>query len=384
MEAIYLDNAATSYPKPAAVADRMSEYVRNIGASIHRGVYAPAQAAGLVTYTLRERLCRLMHFDRPDYVVLTAGNTAGLNLLLKGLLRPGDHALVSSVEHNAVLRPLAQLEEQGVTFDRIPCDREGFLDPASIPVLLRPNTRLVLVTHASNVGGGVQDINAVGAVCAERGVPFAVDGAQTAGHWPVDFAAAGLSALSLPGHKGLLGPQGIGALLLRPDLARRLTPLIVGGTGSASDSERVPDYMPDRFEGGTPNLPGIYGWEAALAYIEERGVDAFRAREEELMTRFLTGLADTPGVRLAGPRSPEHRVGVISVDFPRKDNAECAYRLETEYGILTRCGLHCAPAAHRTLGTFPRGTVRFSVGWATTAADVDAALAAIRALAAEK
>ena len=204
---------------------------------------------------------------------------------------------------------------------------------------------------------------------------------ETAGHLPVDFQAFGLSAMAVPGHKGLLGPGGVGALLLRDDFAQKLTPLIAGGTGSASDSESLPPYLPDRFESGTANLPGCYGWEAALRFIEETGVDVLRQHERALCARFLDGLADISGVRLVGPRNMDRRVGVISVDFLRRDNAEMAYALEAQYGILTRCGLHCAPSAHKTLGTFPQGTVRFSLGWASAEADVDAALAAIRALA---
>lgn len=237
------------------------------------------------------------------------------------------------------------------------------------------------MAHGSNVCGAVQDAAAIGRICAEKGVPFALDAAQTAGHLPVDFQAFGLSAMAVPGHKGLLGPGGVGALLLRDDFAKKLTPLIAGGTGSASDSEYLPPYLPDRFESGTANLPGCYGWEAALRFIEETGVDVLRQHERALCARFLDGLADISGVRLVGPRNMDRRVGVISVDFLRRDNAEMAYALEAQYGILTRCGLHCAPSAHKTLGTFPQGTVRFSLGWASAEADVDAALAAIRALA---
>lgn len=378
---IYLDNGATSFPKPPAVAERMYHYVCNVGATINRSVYASAQSAGMVTYSLRERLARFFHFDQPNHVVLTAGNTMSLNMVLKGYLHSGDHCLVSSMEHNAVMRPLVQLQEQGVSFDRIPCNREGLLDPNDIPALLRPNTKLVVVAHGSNVGGGVQDIEAIGAICASRGIPFVVDAAQTAGHYPIDFGKAQLSALTVPGHKGLMGPSGIGALLLRPDFAQKLTPLITGGTGSASDTEVQPDYMPDRFESGTSNLPGIYGFEAAMAFLEEVGIDALRAHDQALTARFMAGLQEIPGIRLVGPRELAHRVGVISVDFTQQDNAECSYLLETTYHIMTRCGMHCAPSAHKTLDTFPQGVVRFSLGWYNTAEDVDAALEAIRALA---
>lgn len=377
---IYLDNAATAFPKAPGVAGRMAEYVERVGATINRSSYASAQAAELVTLTLRERLCRLFHFDDPTHVVLTAGATAGLNLVLKGLLRPGDHCIVSAMEHNAVMRPLVQLERMGVSFDRIPCDEEGRLRLEALPSLFRANTRLVLIAHASNVSGTVQDAAAVGALCAARGVPFALDAAQSAGHLPVDVQALGLSALVVPGHKGLLGPQGIGAALLAPDFAARLDPLIAGGTGSASDSEELPAWMPDRFESGTLNLPGIYGWERALEWIEEQGVAALESHERDLTARFLAGLDGLPGVRLAGPAGTDGRVGVISLDFVEQDNGEVAWRLENDFGVLTRCGLHCAPSAHRTLGTFPQGTVRFSLGYANTRDDVDGALAALRTL----
>lgn len=379
MQTIYLDNAATSFPKPAGVSARMKEYMDSVGATINRSVYGAAQDAGLVTLRLRERLARLFSFpEKPTHVILTPGATAGLNFVLKGFLRPGDHCLVSSMEHNAVMRPLLQLS--GVEFDRIPCDSEGRLDPAAMLPLIRPNTRLCIMAHGSNVCGTVQDAAAVGAICAEHGIAFALDAAQTAGHIPIDFQALHLSALCVPGHKGLLGPSGIGALLLRDDFAHALTPLLAGGTGSASDSEYLPDYLPDRFESGTPNLPGIYGFEEALRFIEETGIDALRAHELELTARFLEGLRTIPNLRLCGTEDLSRRVGVISVDFTQADNAEAAFRLESEFGILTRCGLHCAPSAHKTLGTFPQGTVRFSLGFSSTAADVDAALAALRAI----
>ena len=382
MRPIYLDNAATSFPKPPAVAQAMLRYMTEVGASINRGVYSSAQDAGMTTLLLREGLCRLFHHSDPTHCILTSGNTMGLNMILRGWLRPGDHCLVSSMEHNAVMRPLQDLADQGVCFDRIPCDSAGRLDPEAIRPLVRPNTRLLVMAHGSNVGGAIQDAAAVGRVCGEHGIPFALDAAQTAGHWEIDFEAMGLSALSVPGHKGLMGPSGIGALLLSPGFAKGLSPLVTGGTGSASDTERQPAYMPDRFESGTPNLPGIYGLQAAVDFVLETGVEALRRREEELTGLLLDGLRGIPQIRLAGPEGTDHRAGVVSIDFLREDNAEAAFRLEQEFGILTRCGLHCAPSAHKTLGTFPQGTVRFSVGWFTTPEEVSAAVAAVRKISA--
>lgn len=370
---IYLDNAATSFPKPPAVTEAMLRYMQEVGASVNRGVYASAQDAGMTALLLREGLCRLFDHSDPSHCVLTSGNTMGLNMVLRGWLRPGDHCLVSSMEHNAVMRPLQDLTAAGVTFDRIPCGGTGQLDPEDVRRLIQPNTRLVLIAHGSNVSGTVQDAAAVGQICREYGVPFALDAAQTAGHWEIDFEGWGLSALSVPGHKGLMGPSGIGALLLSPEFAKNLIPIITGGTGSASDLETQPLYMPDRFESGTPNLPGIYGFQAAVEFIEKTGVAALREHETILTGRMLEQLRSIPEIRLAGRQELTDRVGVVSIDFRTADNAEAASRLEQEYGILTRCGLHCAPSAHRTLGTFPQGTVRFSSGWFTTMEEIDAA-----------
>lgn len=377
---VYLDNAATSYPKAPGVASAMADYVEKVGATINRSSYAAAQEAGLVTLSLRERLCRLFNHPDPTHAVLTPGATAGLNMVIKGLLRPGDHCLVSSMEHNAVMRPLVQLEREGVAFERIPCDAQGRLRLEALPGMIKLNTRLVVMAHGSNVCGTVQDAEAVGKICRERGVPFALDAAQTAGHIEVDFERFGLSALVVPGHKGLLGPQGIGALLLDADFARRLTPLVAGGTGSASDSEELPGWMPDRFESGTPNMPGVYGWEAALGWLENTGIETLENHEKTLSKRFLEGIYGLKNVKLYGATVPEGRTGVFSVGFLNCDNAEAAWRLEREFGILTRCGLHCAPSAHKTLGSFPEGSVRFSTGWANTEADIDAALSAIAAI----
>lgn len=377
---VYLDNAATSYPKAPGVASAMADYVEKVGATINRSSYASAQEAGLVTLSLRERLCRLFNHPDPTHAVLTPGATAGLNMVIKGLLRPGDHCLVSSMEHNAVMRPLVQLERGGVAFERIPCDAQGCLRLEALPGMIKRNTRLLVMAHGSNVCGTVQDAEAVGKICRERGVPFALDAAQTAGHIEVDFERFGLSALVVPGHKGLLGPQGIGALLLDADFARRLTPLVAGGTGSASDSEELPGWMPDRFESGTPNMPGVYGWEAALGWLENTGIETLENHEKTLSKRFLEGIYGLKNVKLYGATVPEGRTGVFSVGFLNCDNAEAAWRLEREFGILTRCGLHCAPSAHKTLGSFPEGSVRFSTGWANTEADIDAALSAIAAI----
>ncbi len=380
MKPIYLDNAATSFPKPMEVGPAMLRYLQQEGAPVGRAAYAAARRADGVVYDLRERLCRLFHFAHPDHAILTSGATFGLNLVLRGALCKGGHCIVSALEHNAVMRPLNQLADLGVTFDRIPCNGEGRMNLAALPSLFRPDTKLVVIAHGSNLCGVVQDLAGVAKLCRERGVPLVADCAQTAGHLDIDMTGLGLSALVVPGHKGLLGPGGVGSVLLDPAFAKRIPPLIAGGTGSRSDLETQPHLMPDRFESGTPNVPGIYGLNASLEFLESVGLDKIRAHEVALMERFLAGMEGVEGVRLLGPKTTENRVGVFALDFEGKDNAEVAFRLETEYGILTRCGLHCTPAAHRTLGTYPQGAVRFSFSCFTTGDEVDAAIQAVKAI----
>ena len=379
MKTTYLDNAATSFPKPEGVSAAMKAYMDTVGATINRSVYGAAQDAGLETLLLRESLKKFFHFPDPvTHVILTPGATAGLNMVIKGYLKPGDHCIVSSMEHNAVMRPLLQLA--GVEYDRIQANREGLITPADVESLIKPNTKLLIMAHGSNVCGAVQDAAAVGEICRKHGIAFALDVAQTTGHIDIDFEGWGLSALVAPGHKGLLGPSGIGVMLLADKFAKELDPLIAGGTGSASDSEYLPDYLPDRFESGTPNLPGIYGLAASMRFLQAEGLAKLHAHEMQLCKRFMDGVAKIPGVAICGPQGLDNRVGVISLDFIGQDNAEVAYRLEMDHGILTRCGLHCAPSAHKSLDTFPRGTVRFSLGFASTEEDVDTALAAIAAV----
>ncbi len=373
---IYLDHAATSFPKPPQVAARMQEYICRVGATINRSVYGPAQEAGLVMLQLRERLCRLLGYSgRPTHAIITSGCTMGLNMVLQGWLRPGDHCIVSSMEHNAVMRPLTAM---GISFDRIPCEPDGFLDPDRIIPLIKPNTRLLVAVHGSNVCGSVQDAKAIGEICSSYGIPFLLDAAQTAGHLPISFDHFGCSAMAFPAHKGLLGPSGLGGLILTPEFAKELRPFITGGTGSASHTEIQPSFLPDKFESGTPNLPGIYGWEAALSFLEEKTVEEIRFHDENMMDLFLTGLSDISGVRLLGTDDISRRVGVFALDFPGQDNAAVGDRLGREFGILSRCGLHCAPNAHKTIGSWPQGVVRLSTGWSTTEQELNHALYALR------
>lgn len=378
---IYLDNGATSYPKPDVVADAVYDYIKNVGSNINRGNYAKAYSAAEVVLETRELINEMMNGYGARYTVFTPGNTYGLNFLIKGLARPNDKFIVSGMEHNAVYRPIHQLTENGtITVEYMPCNENGELIPEEALPMIDENVRAVICVHASNVSGTLMPLKELGERCAEKNVLFLVDAAQTAGNTPIDMQAWHIDGLTIPGHKSMLGPQGVGAMLIRPELANELVPLVSGGTGSHSDLADMPEEMPDRFESGTLNLPGIFGLHAACQWLNEHGAEV-RSHEKELTQRMLDGLRDVDGIRVAGLPTSEGRVGVISVDFLNGDNGMVAFQLEQEYGIMTRVGLHCAPLAHKSLHTFPEGTVRFSIGPFNTEEDIDTAVEAVKALA---
>ena len=380
MGGIYFDNASTTFPKPKAVPEAVYRFMTEVGSNINRGCYEQAYSVENMVFETRQMLCELFGGQDCKNVVFTKNVTESLNDLLKGFLKPGDHVLVSSMEHNAVMRPLVQLEGQGVTFTRVPCAGDGSLLLEELPRLLRPNTRAVVMTHASNVCGTMLPLEEVGAFCAEHGLRFFVDSAQTAGVWPVNMEALHADAIAFTGHKGLLGPQGVGGFLLREDLIGQLEPLLTGGTGSLSHTEEVPAFMPDRFEAGTLNLPGILGLHAGLAWLGETGIDAVRAHELKLTGRFLDGVRELKNIRVAGRGDLCGRTGVVSLVPAACDPGKVAFELDETYGIMTRVGLHCAPSAHKTLGTYPTGTVRFSFGWWNTETEVDTAVQALAEL----
>ena len=380
MERIYLDNASTSFPKAEGVAEDVYHYIKDCGCNINRGGYDEAYQAEEIVLRTRQQLTELFHGPDCRNVVFTRNITESLNVLLKGFLKAGDHVLVSAMEHNAVMRPLSQLTEQGVSFDRIPCMADGTLDVSAMDRLLRENTRAVVMLHASNVCGTLIPVETVGAFCHAHGLRFILDTAQTAGVFPIDMEAMHIDALAFTGHKGLLGPQGIGGFILQPDMVPLVQPLIAGGTGSISHEEQMPSFMPDRFEAGTMNLPGIMGLHAALRWLEQETIDAVRSHELELTERFLSGALDIPCLRVVGRQDIAGRAGVVSVVPENADPALVADALGREYGIMVRVGLHCAPNAHKTLGTFPTGTIRFSFGRWNTPQQVDTALSALREL----
>ena len=377
MNYIYLDNASTTFPKAPNVASAMADYITNCGININRGSYSLAYDVEDIIYTTRQRLHTLFNGHDPSHVIFTQNVTMSLNMVIKGLLKAGDHVLVSSMEHNAVMRPLTQLLDEGITFDTIPCDSTGSIQMDSIEPLIRPNTVALIINHASNVCGTIQPLKSIGPICKAHNLQFIVDAAQTAGVIPIDVKACHIDALCFTGHKGLLGPQGIGGIILTKEMAQTLTPLIAGGTGSFSHLETMPTHMPDAFEAGTLNLPGIIGLNEGLSYIESQGMENIHNHELALTQAFLEGLQSIDVVNIVGKQDIQDRTAVVSITIDSMDPASIAYELESTYHIMTRVGLHCAPRAHQTLGTYPEGTVRFSFGYANTHEDVVSALSAL-------
>jgi len=371
MRKVYVDNAATTFPKPKEVSMAMCEYIEGVGGNVGRGTYESSYEAGRVLFETRELLCNRFNFNNPLNVVFTSNITESLNTIIKGYLRAGDHVLVSSMEHNAVIRPLNSELMNGVGVTKVNCRKDGTLDVLEFEKAVKSNTKLVVMTHASNVCGTIMPVKEVGEICKKNNIPFVLDSAQSAGVLDVDFNEFNLSALAFTGHKGLLGPQGVGGFLIKDDFAKKIRPLKEGGTGSFSEDEAQPEILPDKFECGTLNMPGIYGLNASLKYIENKGIKNIREYEEELTKAFLNKILNIEGVALSGIQGAEGRTSVFSLNFKTLDNSEAAFILDREFGIMTRVGLHCAPSAHKTLGTFPSGSVRVSFGQFNTLEDVD-------------
>jgi cysteine desulfurase family protein len=381
---IYFDNAATSWPKPPCVAEAMARFLAEVGANPGRAGHRLAVEAARVVYGAREAVAELFHAPDPLRVVFGANATDALNLALLGLLRPGDHVVTSSVEHNSVMRPLRALEAQGVAVTVVPCSAAGELDPEALEAALVPATRMIVLTHASNVCGTLLPVAEVGGLARRRGLLFLLDAAQTAGAVPIDVEAQAIDLLAFSGHKSLCGPMGTGGLVIgeRVDVTA-LTPLKYGGTGSRSEREEQPEFLPDRCESGTPNAVGLAGLAAAVRWVQERGVERVRDHERGLTAELLAGLSAIPGALVYGPGDAGRQTATVSFNVAGLAPSEVGLRLDEEHGVLCRVGLHCSPAAHRTLGTFPGGTVRFGLGVFNTSAEVARAVEGVRRLASE-
>lgn len=360
---IYLDNAATTFPKPPEVYTSMMNYMMNIGTNPGRGVSTASLAGNKVILNCRYALMDFFHFDKVENVIFTPNITTSLNTLIKSVAQKGWHVITSSMDHNATLRPLNSLSEKGIIeLDIVPCSKEGLINIDDFINTLKPNTKLVVLSHASNIIGSIQPLETIGKICKDKGIYFIIDAAQTAGVLPLDFYKLNCNALAFTGHKSLLGPQGIGGFLIDDNLNQACTAFIEGGTGSLSSSIVQPDFLPDKFESGTLNAPGIAGLLEGINFINSEGIDSIREHEEYLSNNFIEGLLNIPSINVYGCTDVSKRTATISINSTKIDNSELGFILDNEYGITTRTGLHCAPLAHETIGTYPTGTLRFGIG----------------------
>jgi cysteine desulfurase family protein len=375
---IYLDNAATSWPKPPEVIKAMADVMEHAGGNPGRSGHRMSIKAAEVVYDVREAVARFFSCADPMRVIFTSNATHALNLAIYGLLKPGDRVVTVSMAHNASMRPLRDLENSGVIVEVVPCEQDGSLDVKKLAPYLKRKTRLVIVVHASNITGTILPMKEVAAATHKAGALLLVDAAQTAGVLPIEIKAMGIDLLAFTGHKGLLGPTGIGGLVIgdRVDVAQ-LKPLIRGGTGSQSEMEIQPEHLPDKYESGTINTVGIAGLGAGIKWVQQKGIEAVREKEKKLTRTLIEGLSDIKGIKVYGCRNHEKSVAIVSFTVKEKHVSEIGFKLDEEYGVLSRVGLHCAPSAHRTIGSFPEGTVRLAPGVFTEMKDIMTALKAI-------
>jgi cysteine desulfurase family protein len=379
---IYLDNAATSWPKPLEVKEAMNRFMEEVGANPGRSGHSLSIEAARILYEAREALSILFHVKDSSRIVFTLNATESINLVLKGLLKPKDHVITSSMEHNSVMRPLRDLEKKGIALTVVRCFEDGTLDPREVEKKIQRTTRMIVLNHASNVTGMLLPIKEVGKIAREYNLLFLVDAAQTAGAYPVDVEGDGIDLLAFTGHKSLYGPQGTGGLVIAERIdEKEMIPLKQGGTGSRSEFEEQPDFLPDRFESGTPNGVGIAGLLAGVQFVLETGVEKIRQNEMILIEKLIKGLKEIPQVKLYGPERQEDRMATLSFNFASLAPSNGALRLEKGFGILCRPGLHCAPSTHRTIRTFPEGTIRFGLSVFNTEADIETALRAVSLIA---
>lgn len=379
---IYLDNAASSWPKPDETWQAMEHFMRSVGANPGRSGHRLSIEAGRILIEAREALAELFGIDNPLRIVFTRNATESLNLAIYGLLQPGDHCITTSMEHNSVMRPLRALEKKGVELTVVPCSLKGELDPWEIEKAIKKNTRLIVTTHASNVVGTLMPISEVGEIAHAHGIPFCIDAAQTAGALPIDCKKMRIDLLAFTGHKSLYGPQGTGGLYIREGFEKGLAPLMQGGTGSRSEFQEQPDFMPDKYESGTPNTVGVAGLGAGARFCLAQGVAHIRAKEEGLTHMLIEGLGSIPGVLVCGCGDAKKQVAICSFTIRDLSPSEITMELDEEFGIMSRPGLHCAPLAHQAIATFPQGTVRLSAGYFTTEEEIAVAIEAVEKIAA--
>jgi cysteine desulfurase / selenocysteine lyase len=375
---IYLDNAATSRPKPPEVLQAMNDYMLNVCANSGRSGHHLSIEASRIVYRTRETLAKLFNADDPLQIVFTLNATESINLALQGIHQNGDHVITSSMEHNAVMRPLRALESQGIEITVVECSHQGFIDPSDVRNAVKKNTKMIVLNHASNVIGSIQPVEKIGLIARENEILFLLDSAQTAGACEIDVQKMNVDLLAFSGHKSLYGPVGTGGLYIRNGI--NLKPLKYGGTGSRSDEEYQPDFLPDRYESGTLNIVGIAGLGAGVEFVMREGIENIRKKECELTQKLINGLLSIQKISVYGSLNAQKQIGVVSFNIQGFFPSDVAMYLEERSDILCRATLHCSPSAHKTIGTFPDGAVRFSLGIFTTDNDVDIAVKAIRKL----
>lgn len=373
---IYLDNAATTFPKPEAVYDAVMDCMKNYCANPGRSGHKLAMKSAREIYDARENIAKLFNIDNPMNIVFTNNATDSLNLAIKGIVNSGDHIITTSMEHNSVIRPIKALEKLGIENTIVQCDKDGFLDVKDLEKAIKPNTKLIVTTHASNVCGTLIDIKTVSEIAKLHNILYLVDASQTAGVYNIDLKEVYADMLAAPGHKGLLGPQGTGILYIREGL--NINILKEGGTGSKSEDLFQPDLFPDKYESGTHNTPGIAGLNEGVKFILKEGINKIKEHEEELCRYMLERLNEVPNIKIYGTKNANERASVIAVNIGNMDSGEITFLLDNEYDIATRSGIHCAPLAHKTLGTFEQGAVRFSMGYFNTKEEIDKAIEALK------
>jgi cysteine desulfurase / selenocysteine lyase len=379
---IYMDNAATSWPKPDMVIEAMKNYYYQAGGNPGRSGHRLSVNGARMMYECREKVAAFFNLKDSLRVIFTSGSTQAINLVLRGMLKPGDHVITTSMEHNAVMRPLRRLEKAGINIHIAECNREGELDISTIKKLIDPSVRLVVINHASNVSGTILPVEEVASISHMFGIPVLVDASQSAGSIEIDMEKMGIDLLAFTGHKELLGPTGTGGLLINNNIdVSQIEPLVCGGTGSRSEYEQQPEDLPDRYESGTANTAGIAGLSASLDWINVRGIPAVREHAEKMTIKLIEGLSDIKEVKVYGVKNAEQSVPIVSFTIKDKTVSEVGFKLDEEFGILTRVGLHCAPAAHKTLGSFPEGTVRLSPNIFNTMEDIESTIEAVREVA---
>ncbi|HPP94318.1 MAG TPA: aminotransferase class V-fold PLP-dependent enzyme [Spirochaetota bacterium] len=375
---IYFDNAATSWPKPDSVIEAMIHFNENIGSNPGRSGHSRSVEAGQVLFSAREAAARLFGIKDPLRIILTANVTHSLNIVIRGLLKEGDHVITSSMEHNSVMRPLRYMETLGVEITTVKCNQYGETDPQDVKNAIKSNTKLIIMNHASNVTGTILPIKDIGAIAKEHGIIFCIDAAQSAGVLDIDVEKMNIDILCFTGHKGLMGPMGTGGFYLNKGLESQISPLYCGGTGSFSEFETQPDFVPDKYEAGTLNAIGFAGLAAGINFLLETGVAEIKHKESKLTQYFLENLKAVSGVKIYNSPDLSKMTSVVSFNIDGVEPSEGAFIFDDHYSICSRAGLHCAPIAHRSIGTFPVGTIRFSFGYFNSFEEIDIAINALR------